>query len=292
MLTRPIVNIESWIGEIREIILKNHPELIDLFNTYANEALFGRELIDKNVKQLPKCAQILEIGAGSLILSCQLSREGYAVTALEPVGQGFSHFNALQSVVIDLAKMGGFCPNILEIRAEQLELTAMFDFAFSINVMEHVDNISNVLNSVVNSIKPNGCYRFICPNYTFPYEPHFNIPTIYSKKITEKFFKNKIFLSTKLTDPIGTWQSINWITVNQVRSIVNMHNNQVLFSKSLLLQMIERTVNDPIFSARRPSWLKLAFKFAIQLNLHRLTQFIPANFQPIIDCSIFSVKKV
>lgn len=285
-------SIAHWLEVLQSEILKTQPELAELLETYAAEAIFARNVLDKNLKSLPIQAHILEVGAGSLILSCQLAREGYSVTALEPVGQGFSHFNELQKVVLDLAKKGGFCPNILQIHAEHLDKQESFDFAFSINVMEHVDNVSEVIKRVVDSLKLTATYRFICPNYTFPYEPHFNIPTIYSKKITETIFKNKIYANSSMTDPVGTWRSINWISVSLVRDIALKNNNKVVFSKNLLVDMIERVVNDPIFNARRPSWLKLIFELAINLKLHKLTQYIPAGIQPIMDCSVYAARKI
>lgn len=285
-------SINDWINEIQIAILQTQPELCEIFKTYAAEAIFARDLLDSNLKSLPEGAQILEVGAGSLILSCQLCREGYEVTAIEPVGQGFSHFNELQNVILKLASQGGFCPNILQIHAEDLDIKETFDFAFSINVMEHVDNVSQVIQRVVGSLKSGAIYRFICPNYSFPYEPHFNIPTIFSKKITGIIFKNKIYANANIPDPAGTWDSINWISVNLVRDIAFNNKSTVVFSKSLLLKMIERVLNDPIFSARRPSWLKLIFALVVKLHLHKLTQHIPPCFQPIMDCSIYSARKV
>lgn len=285
-------SINEWVTEIQVVIFRTQPKLADLFETYAAEAIFARSVLDTNLKTLPEKSEILEVGAGSLILSCQLVREGYAVTALEPVGQGFSHFNEMQNVILNLAKQGGFCPYIIQTHAEQLEIKNAFDFAFSINVMEHVDNVSQVIERVVDALKPDAVYRFICPNYSFPYEPHFNIPTIYSKKITEAIFKNKIYTNSTMSDPVGTWRSINWISVGLVRDIANKSNSQIIFSKGLLLKMIERVVDDPIFSLRRPSWLKVIFKFVIILNIHKLTRYIPVSFQPVMDCSIFAVEKV
>lgn len=284
-------SILDWVREIQQVILLSKPELANLFEIYAAEAIFARELLDINLKAIPANAEILEVGAGSLILSCQLSKEGYAVTALEPFGQGFSHFNELQNVVLDLARRGGFCPNILQLHAEQLDIEKTYDLAFSINVMEHVDNVSQVIHRVVSALKHDAIYRFICPNYSFPYEPHFNIPTVFSKKITEAIFKNKIYTNAQMSDPVGTWRSINWISVGSVRAIAHQSQREVVFSKSLLRKIVERVVDDPIFSARRPSWLKSLFQLAIKLKLHQLTQYVPAGLQPIMDCSIYSAKE-
>lgn len=285
-------SIYDWVKEIQQVILFTRPELAKIFQTYAGEAIFARKLLDINLRSIPSNSKVLEVGAGSLILSCQLSKEGYEVTALEPISQGFSHFNELQIVVLDLARRGGFCPEILELHAEQLDKEKIYDFAFSINVMEHVDNVSQVIYRVADALKPDAVYRFICPNYSFPYEPHFNIPIIFSKKVTEAVFKNKIFTNSEISDPIGTWRSINWISVRLVRDIALRNNIEVFFNKSLLSKMLERVVSDPIFRARRPSWLKLIFELVIKLKLHQLTQYIPVGLQPTIDCSIFSTSRM
>ena len=43
--------------------------------------------------------------------------------------------------------------------------------------MEHVDDVPLVLRRVMSALRPGAAYRFVCPNYRFPFEPHFDIPT-------------------------------------------------------------------------------------------------------------------
>lgn len=279
--------ITSWTDEIHRTLLVKKPELIDTFQIYAEEAVFARELIDFNLSKIPKKTNILEVGAGLFILSCQLCREGYKVSCIEPTAKGFSHFNELQKIILKLAKAKGYCPEILKIRAEELNIKDKYDFAFSINVMEHVDDISSVISNVFMSLKSKAVYRFICPNYSFPYEPHFNIPILFSKRFTEFIFKTKIFNNPSIPDSIGTWISINWISTKIIKDIEKKNNFEVVFSQELLLKMLERANNDPFFSSRRPLWLKYVFYLLVKTNFHKLTKFIPTRFQPIIDCTIY-----
>lgn len=283
-------NINGLIKDIRSEIQLYHPELNDIFETYAAEAIFGREIIDADLKLLPKSASVLEVGAGSLILSCQLLREGFQITALEPFGEGFSHFETLQNVVLSVATNSGLQLSIISAPAEQLDVSAEFDYAFSINVMEHVTNEKQVITNVLKALKIGAKYRFICPNYIFPYEPHFNIPTLFSKNLTEKFFKHKILTCPALKDPWGTWQSLNWISVLKIQNIVNhLANSRVKFRRDLVLKMFERVVNDVQFSKRRSVWFNAIINAIVFLRLHKLTAFIPATAQPVIDCVIFKV---
>ena len=62
--------------------VNNHPEMLSVFEIYAAEAMFGRRYISAEIDRLRPEAKILEIGAGSFLLSCQLVREGFKVTAL------------------------------------------------------------------------------------------------------------------------------------------------------------------------------------------------------------------
>lgn len=275
------------IEAIRAKIQLHHPELISLFETYAAEATFGRQIIDADLKQLEPSASIIEIGAGSLILSCQLLREGYQITALEPIGEGFSHFKALQDVVLKVATSANKPLAIISSPAEHLNVNSTFDYAFSINVMEHVSDEKQVITNVMNALKTGAKYRFICPNYTFPYEPHFNIPTLFSKPLTEKVFKKRILSHQTLTDPWGTWQSLNWISVLKVKKIIDqLNNSSIMFSRNLLFKMLERAVIDHQFSKRRSGWMNAIFKGIVSLKLHKLTVYIPATAQPVIDCVV------
>ena len=182
-------------------------------------------------------AKVLEVGAGSLLLSCQLMREGFDVTALEPTGEGFSHFDQMRQMVLDKARSHGCCPTILDLPAERLAAVNCFDYAFSVNVMEHVDDVARVLETVGKSLTVGASYRFTCPNYLFPYEPHFNIPTFFSKQLTERLLGRKIFDSQRVPDPSGTWKSLNWINVVKVgRCVRRLSGLRVTFNRSMLVR--------------------------------------------------------
>ncbi len=280
-------NIVEFINEIREEIQLNYQELIPMFETYAAEAMFGRKIIDTDLTLLSPSSSILEVGAGSLILSCQLLKEGYHVTALEPIGEGFSHFTKLQDIVLKVAALTQHRLDIINAPAEHLNVKVAYDYAFSINVMEHVSDEKQVITNVLRALKVGAKYRFICPNYIFPYEPHFNIPIFFSKKLTEKVFKKRILSHHVLNDPWGTWQSLNWISVPKIKTIVGqLNNSSVIFSRDLLLKMLERAVVDKHFSKRRSGWMNSIFKSIVSSNLHHLTALIPATFQPVINCVV------
>ena len=280
-------SIEHWLGELRSIFIDESPALLGLYDIYAAEALFGRRYIDHDINRLSHRARVLEVGAGSLLLSCQLVREGYQVTALEPIGSGFTHFDQMRQIVLSKARSTGCCPEILNLPAEAFDANACFDYAFSVNVMEHVDDVGRVLENVGKSLTPGAIYRFTCPNYLFPYEPHFNMPTLFSKRLTEKFFKSRILGDQTIPDPSGTWDSLNWINIVQVSShIRRLPWLAVEFNRKMLVSSLERVAIDPNFASRRSSGMRRFLLALVSLKIHHLFGLIPAHFHPIMDCRI------
>lgn len=284
--------MDTWVSALRTHLSVIEPKLLDLFETYAAEAQFGRSFIDNDLNKLLPGASILEVGAGSMILSCQLVSEGYSVTALEPTGEGFSHFEKLRSIVLEQARISGRTPNLLLIPAEKLIDKHLYDFAFSINVMEHVQDVECVVYKVTESLRPSGVYHFTCPNYSFPYEPHFNIPTFFSKRLTEHLLKQEIYGNKKMPDPLGTWQSLNWISVTKLRKIVGCRTNLLMhFNWKILEDAMTRVNTDDEFASRRPLFVRSLIKVIVFTKLHKLSKYLPTLAQPVIDCKITKLER-
>lgn len=287
------MDIENWLEEVRSCFVNTPPELRSLFDIYAAEARFGRQYIATDLEGIGHGARILEVGAGSLLLSCQLKREGFDVTALEPVGNGFSHFDQMQQMILKKACSLGCNPTILALPAEHLTANNQFDYAFSVNVMEHVDDVAIALKNVGKSLKIGAIYRFTCPNYLFPYEPHFNIPTFFSKQLTEHMLRKKIFDNLTMPDPAGTWKSLNWIDVIQVAKYVRrLRGLKLTFNRSMLATTLERIASDQDFADRRSPAIKSLLLMLVRLRMHYLFALIPAVFQPIMDCRIEKIAEL
>lgn len=280
---------EKLISDIRAVVLEEDKTLLDSFDIYAQEARFSRSVFDPDIKKLKPGASILEVGAGMMLLSCQLKKEGFNITALEPFGDGFSHFSHLQKLVKDYAAESEIEPSYLECGAEEIGLTDEFDYAFSSNVMEHVDDVGEVLAKVTSSLKANSTYRFICPNYAFPYEPHFNMPTLGGKKLTERVMWKRIKGNRKLPDPIGTWKSLNWITPTRVKRICrNELNLDAQFNSNIFIQYLQRALNDPLFQQRRGKHLSTFLRLLNSIGLFKIIYLVPIQWLPVMDCSIAS----
>ncbi|CAB3637765.1 class I SAM-dependent methyltransferase [Trinickia soli] len=278
---------EAFLSPLREHVRQGTPELLSTFDEYAEEARFGHALLTESLQGMPRSAEILEVGAGALMLSCMLARDGFRVTAVEPVGDGFSHLAKLQCVVIDYARAHGAAPDLLRLPGEALAIVDRFDYAFSVNVMEHVGDVARVLEKVYASLKPGGTYRFICPNYAFPYEPHFNIPTLFSRKLTERVMSRRIMTSKNVVDPAGTWASLNWITVGQVRSICRERlRTNPAFDRRIFDVYLSRMLSRDQFTERRGRLFSRVLSGLGRLRLTALAALIPVRWLPVMDCRV------
>ena len=279
--------IEPFLDEARRFVSSRAPDLLPLFEVFAKEAAFARHWLSPSLSRLPAGAPILEVGAGLMLVSCQLAREGFAVTALEPIGEGFEAFTQLQTLILAFAGEHGCLPEVCTLPVESLTDAGPFEFALSVNVMEHVANVPAAIGAVHAVLRSGSHYRFTCPNYLFPYEPHFNIPTVFSKRLTARLWWKRIVGHPAAPNPEGLWQSLNWITVPAIaRACRKLAGARAVFDTNILADALERVVFDPVFAARRPAWLRAIARGLVATRLHRLLALLPAFMQPIIDCQI------
>lgn len=278
-------SISQWIDGAHAHLRLAAPDLADMVSDYAGEARFGAAVIAGDLATLPQGARVLEVGAGALLLSCALQGAGFQVTAVEPMGSGFSHMARLQRLVLDYARGLGRVADVLEIPAEQIEPQPVFDYAFSINVMEHVDDPPGVLRAIWAALRPGAGYRFVCPNYTFPMEPHFGIPTCGSKALTWRVFESRILGSRVVVDPAGTWRSLNWITVAQVRSICRTEFGVApVFDREVTYRFLTRAMSDRSFQRRHGIVIRTLALLMAATGIVGLTRHLPAGVQPAMSC--------
>lgn len=281
-----IAVVHAWIDRAAERVRAAAPDLVKVIGDYAGEAHFGTDVIAADLAIAGPGARILEVGAGSGLLSAALQSAGFLVTALEPLGSGFSHMGRLRAIVLDLARADACLPETLDSPAEYLEGAGPFDLAFSINVMEHVADPAAVLRRVVASLRPGGRYRFVCPNYTFPFEPHFNIPTLGTKARTWRVFERRIVTSPVVVDPAGTWASLNWISVGSVRRACRAAGLVPVFDRDITATFLRRALDDPTFQRRHGAAMRAAAGIVRGLRLDRMTALLPPSAHPAMSCHI------
>ena len=277
-------DVEEFIANVRASVVLQDPGQQEYFDIYANEAKFGLSIIKDDVIALPREATVLEIGAGVLLLSGYLASLGLRVYALEPIATGFSHFHELHSAVVEHYKTIGLQLRLIESTIEEFFDSERFDYIFSINVFEHIHNVEQALANAYLSLKRRGALRIYCPNYHFPYEPHFNIPTLINKKLTEYFFRNLITASSNMPQPKETWEGLNWINANRVNKFLQgRFGNRPIFNRLATYWIMVRVLNDSQFSKRRPKWVTWFLWTINQVGLLNLFKLCPVKFSPVMD---------
>lgn len=118
-------------------------------------------------KYLRKDIKILEVGGGIHLLTSFCNKD-YDITSIEPGGfTGFT--DELRNKILDQHKL-----KVHTTTLENFRTDTKFDFIFSMNVLEHTVDIKQHIISCMNLLKDEHSLLFIqCPNYTFPFEPHF-----------------------------------------------------------------------------------------------------------------------
>lgn len=261
---------------------ENSDDFETAFSTYLSEAEWGWELVKDFVLKVPKNAQILELGAGPKILSAKIASLHYQVTALEPSQPGFSIMKELGDSVDSFSILHSIHFASSDSTGEDFNEFEKYDLAFSINVMEHVSSVEKTLDNVVASLKNGGLYVFICPNYSFPFEPHFSSITLINKKLTDRYLKDRVTLKAKdAQHAVDLWDSLNWISARQIFAWAAQRSDiRVKISRRSLNMYLSRTIGGKEFKSRHPFISKVSRLLAPIANL------IPISIVPVIEVRI------
>jgi hypothetical protein len=145
----------------------------------------------KNIfKYLNQKSKILEVGGGLHFLSNYLAYLNYNITSIEPGGFR-REIDEMRKKFLQFKERKLVIKNI---NLEKYSKTdEKFDFIFSVNVLEHTKNIKNHLIKQSKLLRNSNSLCYIrCPNYSFPYESHFNLFHIpFLEKLTFNFFYKK-----------------------------------------------------------------------------------------------------
>jgi SAM-dependent methyltransferase len=261
---------------------------------YINEANFFAKVFSKNIYK--KNMNLYEIGSGIGLLARIFASRGNLVIASEPDTAGFGVMGKLNSVIDKSFEVGGVNltdgvennPKFYSLTAQGLyevlkNKSIYFDFIYCANVVEHVGDLDDFLSYVVPLLRKDGKFRFICPNYAFPYEPHLGFFTLFSKKLTFKVRKKEI-LNSKIDDAFLFWQDLSWPNVWKLKRALKSLGYCYYFSKEATHEYIERSLTDEYFIQRKPLLIRIVrFIKPIVWLMIRIT---PVSFMPIIDCSV------
>ena len=265
------------------------PEIIDPLRTYISEAKFFKNIVTPDVANLISDSYVIEVGSGIGLLSLHLASLGFEVTAFEPQSSGFNQMNAMRSLISENWKPSAPQVEFREASLNQTtQLEKLADYIFAINVIEHVHNFEELITHAVKAKTPEATMRIVCPNYSIPYEPHFNIPIIFTKRITKFIFGHKIH-NSKIPDSDEFWGDLSWPTQKKLKKILKSKGWNVEFSRDATHEYLNRAFSDSDFIVRKGRIIGSLFKLTSVLA--KIVRFVPHAYLPVIDCRISNAKQ-
>lgn len=218
-----------------------------LIKTYINEIPIGVTVLE-GIEL--KGQKILEVGAGLGLLGLLLHFSGHDITLLEPGAGGFG-FNAIVGRLLrkrlnitNLPILDSGCETLMPAQH------GSFDVIFSVNVLEHLDDLDGAFRGMVSVLAPEGVMVHNSPNYFVPYDPHFRLLLI-------PFAPQQTFWFKPSLSKDAVWRSLNFITARRVLQLCKKQGLICTFRKGLLADAFQRLADDPIFRARQPAYLRL-----------------------------------
>ena len=265
------------------------PEIIDPLRTYISEAKFFKNIVAPDVANLTSGSYVIEVGSGIGLLSLHLASLGFEVTAFEPQSSGFNQMNAMRSLISENWKPSAPQVEFREASLNQTtQLEKLADYIFAINVIEHVHDFEELITHAVKAKTPEATMRIVCPNYSIPYEPHFNIPIIFTKRITKFIFGHKIH-NSKIPDSDVFWGDLSWPTQKKLKKILKSKGWNVEFSRDATHEYLNRAFSDSDFIVRKGRIIGSLFKLISVLV--KIVRFVPLAYLPVIDCRISNTKQ-
>ena len=265
------------------------PEITDPLRTYISEAKFFKNIVAPDVANLISGSYVIEVGSGIGLLSLHLASLGFEVTAFEPQSSGFNQMNAMRSFISENWKPSAPQVEFREASLNQTtQLEKLADYIFAINVIEHVHDFEELITHAVKAKTPEATMRIVCPNYSIPYEPHFNIPIIFTKRITKFIFGHKIH-NSKIPDSDEFWGDLSWPTQKKLKKILKSKGWNVEFSRDATHEYLNRAFSDSDFIVRKGRIIGSLFK--LPSVLVKIVRFIPLAYLPVIDCRISNAKQ-
>ena len=194
-------------------------------------------------------SSVLEIGSGTGILLNEL-KENFPNIQFSGIDPNISGFHNLKTVISKLNK-DGYNIKVESTGVEKYSSDKKFDLIFSINVFEHVEDQVQYLLKTHQLLNKNGLNIILCPNYDFPYEPHFVIPIIINKKITKFLFnfKNKNF--EKKENEHGLWDGLSFLGRKKIEKILKKNNYSYFLDDTIKVRMLNRLNSDKAFKKRQ-----------------------------------------
>lgn len=283
MIDLKISSAPSGLSEVDLVrfcseFLPNDP----MYERFVNEARFGLSRVLPTLSSFnSRTVEVQEVGAGSCILSAYLAGKGLHVTAVEPLGPEFDFFSDLQNRVLEFCRRKEIELRVVRATGEQFDLPGRFDVAFTINALEHMRDPLLAIDNMYNSLRPGGVALIHCPNYTIPFEVHFNVFLVTrSKPINEWLYRSRISQYPKV------WDELNFVRYVDVLRHLEKCRANFSFDHSVMRDLVVRLIDDPIFAERMPAVVRAIGAMLRYTGLLGALTYVPPRFQTPMEVRI------
>jgi len=268
------------VGQLVDRVATEPEQLQDLFATYIAEALFFRRVLEPELSMLEPGSRVVEIGSGIGLLARHIAAEGHTVIAFEPEAAGFGRMRRL-SDLLDASWRGG--NRDITFHHDHYtghELVGAPNLIIAMHVIEHVKDPAQLIINATRSLAPKGSARFVCPNYAFPYEPHFEVPTVVNKRWTRRLAR-RVIARSPIADAQQFWDDLSWPSVRRLRRALRDADVDVEFSRRAI-EMYVRRLDESAFVDRKGRAFRTLSKIAPRA-LVAASRRMPIAVVPIID---------
>lgn len=262
-------DLASFLDKVRSNADQLAPSERDKLETYLGEVIPAWKIISPSVQA---GSRVLEIGAGIGALSNYVAHAGAVVVSLEPFDPGFEENEVFWKLVFSstgdsgrLTRINGYCEELVTQGIEP------FDFIYSNHVLEHVEDINALFAALSKLLKPSGKMIHICPNYRFPYEPHFKVPFLINKDWTRRLFLRSLDSNDSL------WKNLNCIKSTSLKKYCKTHHFTLQLQPEVLADNIARAMIDQRFQSRHKAAFKLV-RWLKVLGVLPLIRKLPASW--------------
>ena len=245
---------------------------------YVEEAELTLSLISSF--ETNETTTFLEAGAGVGFIYCYLKSEGFNVVGIEPSISGFEGYNKVSASLFEIAKVSG--DSWFNYSIEDCEkLNQTFDYIFSNNVLEHTKDLGVCIKSLNKVLKSKGVMVHNTPNYSVPYEPHFQMLLV-------PFFPKLTSVFKPTLKESNLWNELNFITVGALRQVCKKENLGIEFEEGFVKKTFERFDYDEQFKKRQ------MFLFRVYKLLKITKLFVLLNFVPLFLTTpiIYRIRKL
>ena len=278
------MDFTEYKKNIESLIPKSVPreEVNDAFNSFSNSL---PEILD----EISKEDNVLDVGCGAGFIINYLNLLGYKAEGFDK----YLYDSKTRAINLFINKEEKFndC-SIAEFKPNK-----KYDLIFLNNVIEHLNDWKKDIDHLNGLLSSTGRIILLFPNYNFPLEPHFMIPTFINKNLTYHIFKKKINRFEDKNQKVGLWKSLNFIKPQDIKGFYRKKSYDVSFDKEHFSRLVIRTikVNRNKSSQHGNNILRnllvIIGQIFINLRIVFLFKYLPLRLHPFVKLTVKRYEK-